>query len=72
MPTATCACSTPAAVPLPREVMEVHQAGLARRARKEGREVDHELAVQSVYEHSEPLAQLMPEGWFRDRKVVAA
>jgi len=62
----------PAAVPLPREVMEVHQAGLARRAEKSGCAVDQELAVQSVYEHSEPLAQLLPDGWFRDRKVVAA
>ena len=62
----------PGAVPLPREVMDVHQDGLARRAEKLGCAVDHELAVQSVYEHSEPLAQLLPDGWFRDRKVVAA
>ncbi|MBA3596150.1 MAG: methylaspartate mutase subunit E [Methylibium sp.] len=54
-----------AAVPLPRDVMEVHEAGLRRRAEQTGCAFDHELAVQSVYEHSEPLAQLMPEDWFR-------
>jgi methylaspartate mutase epsilon subunit len=58
----------PAAVPLPRAVMEVHEAGLARRAEQVGGAVDHELAVQSVYEHSEPLAQLLSDGWFRARK----
>jgi methylaspartate mutase epsilon subunit len=58
----------PAAVPLPREVLEVHEAGLARRAEQIGGAVDHELAVQSVYEHSEPLAQLLSDGWFRARK----
>lgn len=42
----------------------MHQDGLARRAEKLGCAVDHELAVQSVYEHSEPLAQLLPDGWF--------
>jgi len=52
-------------VPLPREVMEVHEAGLRRRAERSGVPFDHELAVQSVYEHSEPLQQLMPDGWFR-------
>ncbi len=54
-----------AALPLPREVMEVHEAGLRRRAERAGVAFDHELAVQSVYEHSEPLAQLLPDDWFR-------
>ncbi len=52
-------------MPLPREVMEVHEAGLRRRAEQAGVAFDHELAVQSVYEHSEPLSQLMPDSWFR-------
>ena len=62
----------PAAVPLPRAVLEVHEAGLRRRAEQTGGAVDHELAVQSVYEHSEPLAQLLSDGWFRQRGRPAA
>ena len=52
------------------QVLEVHEAGLARRAEQVGGAVDHELAVQSVYEHSEPLAQLLSDGWFRARKAT--
>ena len=57
----------PAGVPLPPEVMEVHEAGLRRRAEQAGCAFDHELAVQSVYEHSEPIAQLLSDSWFRQR-----
>lgn len=52
-------------VPLPREALQVHEDGLRRRAERLGCSVDHELAVQSVYELSEPLAELMPDDWFR-------
>ena len=60
-----------AGLPLPRQVMEVHESGLRRRAHAEGSPLDHELAVKSVYEHSEPLAKLMPDTWFRttDRRL---
>ena len=60
-----------AGLPLPNHVMEVHEAGLRRRAKAEGAAYDHELAVKSVYEHSEPLAKLMPDNWFRnnDRRL---
>ncbi|MFO1328061.1 MAG: methylaspartate mutase subunit E [Rubrivivax sp.] len=54
-----------AALPLPREVMEVHEEGLRRKALNDGIAYDHELAVQSVYEHSEPLSKLIGDDWFR-------
>ena len=51
----------PGDVPLPRDVMEVHTAGLRERAAKEGVAFDRELAIRSVYELSEPLSTLMPD-----------
>jgi methylaspartate mutase epsilon subunit len=57
----------PAGVPMPREALEVHEDGLRRRARRDGVPFDHELAVQSVYEHSEPLAALLSDHWFTQR-----
>lgn len=54
----------PAGLPLPRAVMQVHEDGLRRRALREGRAFDHDLAVQSVYEHSEPLGTLLSDAWF--------
>jgi methylaspartate mutase epsilon subunit len=54
-----------AALPLPRGVLEVHEAGLRRRAARERVPFDHELAVQSVYEHSEPLRSLLTDHWFQ-------
>jgi methylaspartate mutase epsilon subunit len=57
----------PAAVPLPREAMEVHEAGLRRRAQERGVAYDHGLAVESVYEHSEALGKLLSDTWFRRR-----
>lgn len=60
-----------AGLPLPAHVMEVHEDGLRRRAKREGCAVDHELAVKSVYEHSEPLSQLMSDAWFRARPGAA-
>ncbi len=56
----------PGGLPLPGDVMEVHAEGLARRAAKEGRPVSRELAVQSVYEMSEPLAMLLSDQWLRE------
>lgn len=54
-----------AALPLPREVLQVHEEGLRRKALNDGVSYDHELAVQSVYEHSEPLSRLIGDDWFR-------
>src|SRR5690348_2078781 len=51
----------PAGLPLPRDVMEVHEAGLRERAAKERVPFDRDLAVKSVYEIAEPLARLMPD-----------
>ena len=51
----------PAGLPLPREVMEVHEAGLRRRATKAGVPFGRDLAVESVYELSESLEHLIPD-----------
>jgi methylaspartate mutase epsilon subunit len=53
----------PAFVPIPRDVLEFHEERLRRRAEREGLPFDHELAVTSVYEISEPLADLIPFPW---------
>lgn len=50
----------PGLMPFPKEAMAVHEAGLRRRAEREKVEFGPELAVQSVYEMSEPLNKLMP------------
>lgn len=54
----------PAAMPLPRDIMEVHEAGLRQGAA--GGAYGLNLAVQSVYELSEPLEKLLGDGWARD------
>ncbi len=51
----------PAGLPLPAEVMEVHEAGLRARAAKERMPYGRDLAVRSVYELTEPLDRLMPD-----------
>jgi len=50
----------PGLMPFPADVMAVHEEGLRRRAEKEKVEYGPELAVQSVYEISEPVAKLLP------------
>ena len=60
MPTATCAFFDPGVMPFPRDVLDVHEAGLRRRAEREGVPFGDDLAVSSVYELSEPLTRLMP------------
>lgn len=50
----------PGLMPIPGDVMEIHRDALRRRAEREGVPVDHQLAVGSVYEMSEPLERLMP------------
>ncbi|MGQ0749982.1 MAG: methylaspartate mutase subunit E [Betaproteobacteria bacterium] len=51
----------PGLMPFPREVMEIHEEKLRRRAAKEGVPFGHELAVSSVYEMAEPVAKLLPD-----------
>ena len=50
----------PGDMPFARDVLEVHEAGLRRRAEHERVPFGHELAVSSVYEISETLERLMP------------
>jgi len=57
----------PAGLPLPADVMEVHEAGLRARAAKERVPFGRDLAVRSVYELAEPLERLMP-----DRELAAS
>jgi len=51
----------PGALPLPKDVLEVHTEALRKRAAKERVAYDRELAIRSVYEISEPLSRLMPD-----------
>ena len=51
----------PGLMPFPKEVMEIHEEKLRRRAAKEGVAFGHELAVASVYEMAEPVAKLLPD-----------
>ena len=50
----------PGLMPFPAEALAVHEEGLRRRAEREKVEYGPDLAVQSVYEISEPLAKLLP------------
>jgi methylaspartate mutase epsilon subunit len=53
----------PGLMPFPKEVMEVHEERLRRRAEHERIPYGPELAVSSVYEISEPVAKLLPDTW---------
>ena len=55
----------PGDMPFPPEVMEIHAARLRARAKAEGVPFGLDLAVQSVYEISEPLSKLLPDGLLR-------
>jgi len=50
----------PGDMPFPKEVLDYHEERLRKRAEKDGMPYDHELAVSSVYEISEPLQALAP------------
>lgn len=50
----------PGDMPFPKDVLDYHEERLRKRAEKEGVPYDHELAVSSVYEISEPLQALAP------------
>lgn len=51
---------SPGAMPIPKDVLAVHEEGLRKRAEKERVPYGDELAVQSVYELSEMLEKLAP------------
>jgi methylaspartate mutase epsilon subunit len=53
----------PGLMPFPREVMEVHEERLKKRAEREGVSYGPDLAVSSVYEIAEPVAKLLPDTW---------
>jgi methylaspartate mutase epsilon subunit len=55
----------PAAMPFPKDVLDIHEERLRKRAEREGVPFGRELAVSSVYELSEPLSKLMPDTWAR-------
>jgi methylaspartate mutase epsilon subunit len=48
-------------MPFPREILEIHEAKLRQRAGREQIEYGPELAVQSVYEISEPISKLLSD-----------
>jgi methylaspartate mutase epsilon subunit len=53
----------PGLMPFPREVLEIHEERLRRRAGRENIPYGPELAVASVYEMAEPVAKLLPGTW---------
>ncbi len=53
----------PGLMPFPKDVLEIHEERLRRRALREGVPYGPELAVASVYELSEPIAKLMTDRW---------
>ncbi len=50
-------------MPFDRDVLDYHQERLRKKAEEEGVPYDHDLAVSSVYEISEPLVKLVPSTW---------
>ena len=57
----------PGAVPIPKDVMEIHHEALRRRAERDGLSFDHSLAIASVTEMSEPIERLLPFRFSPDR-----
>ena len=53
----------PGEMPFDAEVMAIHEERLRKRAERDGIAYDHDLAVSSVYEISEPLSNLIPFPW---------
>ncbi len=50
-------------MPFPKDVLEVHESRLRKRAARDGVPFNDELAVASVFELSEPLSRLMSDKW---------
>lgn len=55
----------PGDMPFPREVLEIHEEKLRRRAERERVPYGPDLAVASVFEISEPLATLHTDRWMQ-------
>jgi len=53
----------PGLMPFPRDVLEIHEARLRRRAEQENVPFGPDLAVSSVYEISEPIGKLLSDRW---------
>ncbi len=53
----------PAGLPLPKDVLQVHEERLRRRAERDGIAFGPDLAVAAVVEVSEPLERLCPVPW---------
>lgn len=53
----------PGYMPFPKEVIEVHEERLKKRAEREKVPFGPDLAVESVYELSEPIAKLLSDRW---------
>lgn len=53
----------PGLMPFDKDVLAVHEEHLRKRAERDGVPYDHDLAVSSVYEISEPLQNLVPFPW---------
>ncbi|MGQ0526357.1 MAG: methylaspartate mutase subunit E [Betaproteobacteria bacterium] len=51
----------PGLMPFPKDVLEVHEEKLRRRAARDGVPFGPDLAVSSVYEMAEPVAKLLPD-----------
>jgi glutamate mutase epsilon subunit len=51
----------PGLMPFPRDVLEWHDERLRRRAERDRIAFGPDLAVQSVYEMSEPVDKLLPD-----------
>jgi methylaspartate mutase epsilon subunit len=51
----------PGLMPFPKDVMQVHEERLRRRAERDRVEYGPDLAVASVYEIAEPVARLLPD-----------
>jgi len=55
----------PGLMPFPRDILELHEERLRRRAERDRIAFGPDLAVQSVYEMSEPVDKLLPDRWMR-------
>ena len=53
----------PGLMPFPRDAMAIHEEGLRKHAEREKVPFGPDLAINSVYEISEPLAKLLPDKW---------
>lgn len=48
-------------MPFPKDALEIHEERLKKRAERENIAFGPELAINSVYEISEPLSKLLPD-----------